>query len=72
MSAVSSKDLHAFGGGGDGGGCGRRRRGRGAGRRVGQKLYLPSALLARQLPAGLGAMQRVPRLLDIEAVKEQR
>ena len=38
-----------------------------AGARVGQKLYLPSALLARQLPAGLGAMQRVPRLLDIEA-----
>ena len=38
-----------------------------AGARVGQKLYMPSALLAKQLPAGLGAMQRVPRLLDIEA-----
>ena len=34
-----------------------------AGARVGQKLYMPSALLAKQLPAGLRAMQRVPRLM---------
>ena len=38
-----------------------------AGARVGQKLYMPSALTAKQLPAGLGAMQRVPRLMDLEA-----
>ena len=38
-----------------------------AGARVGQKLYMPSALLAKQLPAGLGAMQLVPRLMDLEA-----
>ena len=38
-----------------------------AGARIGQKLYMPSALLANQLPAGLGSMTRVPRLMDLAA-----
>ena len=36
-----------------------------AGSRVGQKLYFPSALLMEQMPAGLGAIGRVPRLMDM-------
>ena len=38
-----------------------------AGARVGRLLYMPSALLAAHLPAGLGGMLRVPRLMEMEA-----
>ena len=37
------------------------------GSRIGQKEYLPTALLKQHLPAGMGSMTRVPRLMDIEA-----
>jgi hypothetical protein len=37
------------------------------GSRIGQKAFLPTALLKQHLPAGMGSMTRVPRLMDIEA-----
>jgi hypothetical protein len=37
------------------------------GSRVGQKEFLPTALLKQHLPAGMGSMTSVPRLMDIEA-----
>ena len=38
-----------------------------AGSRVGQKQYLPTALLKQHLPGGIAAMGRVPRLMDMDA-----
>ena len=37
------------------------------GSRIGQKDFLPTALLKQHLPAGMGSMRSVPRLMDIEA-----
>ena len=37
--------------------------------RVGSKLYMPSALLAAQLPVGFG-VGRVPRLMEVEGEDE--
>ena len=38
--------------------------------RVGQKQFMPTALLAQHLPAGLGSMCNVPRLSDMVAETE--
>ena len=38
--------------------------------RVGQKQFMPTALLAQHMPAGLGAMCSVPRLGDMQAETE--